>query len=90
MFTVRLVYRFTQVQSPIISLLAWDVCVFVGVGSGWRSRNVHLNEKHLSGFSLRSAASPYDLCSIYAVMQSVIPAVYFQLALLVNIPAPKI
>lgn len=27
MFTVPMVYRFTQVQSPIISLLAWDVCV---------------------------------------------------------------
>lgn len=31
--------------------------VSVGVQSGWRGRNVHPNERHLSGFSLRSAAS---------------------------------
>ena len=55
MFTVLMLYTFTQVQSPIISLLTRDVCV--GEGSGWRSRNVHLNETTLCGFSLRFAAS---------------------------------
>lgn len=44
-------YSYVQIFYKF-SIPDWDasVGVFVGVGSGWRSRNVHLNKKHLRGF----------------------------------------